>query len=188
MRRLRIPLVLLLAILLLGVFTGVTVSAEAPTDFEYVIGNPDGPHTTLSCYPLETDPPTLRVEIKDFTTAGAETMDLAIPDVISYDGVDYTVTALGKQWDVNSIPSGLANVLNTLTVGEHMRTIYGNLFAWKAEAYQSVNNTKLCSTSITGPDTPTTLANIPSFISSHYNDETGYAYYAGKCLVRLDPA
>ncbi len=188
MRRLRIPLFLLLAILLLGVFAGVTVSAEPPTDFEYVIGSPDGPHTTLNCYPLETEPPTLRVEIKDFSTADAETMDLAIPDVISYDGVDYTVTALGALGGINPIPSDLASVLNTLTVGEHMQTIYGNLFSWKNEAYQPVNNTKLCSTSVTGPDTPTTLACIPSFISSHYNDATGHAYYAGKCLVRLDPA
>ena len=188
MRRLRIPLILLLAILLLGVFTGVTVSAEAPESFEYVIGSPDGPHTTLNCYPLETEPPTLCVEIKDFSTADAETMDLAIPDVISYDGVDYTVTALGNRWDVNPIPDDLASVLNTLTVGEHMRTIYGNLFSWKNEAYQPVNNTKLCSTQVSAPDTPTTLARIPAFISSHYNDATGHAYYAGKCLVRLDPA
>ena len=100
----------------------------------------------------------------------------------------YTVSSLTLNWAASS------NLNTTLTVPDELRDIQGNLFDHTKTATRNVdaNSTSGAQgfivrgpSTINAPNTKYTLDAIKPFISEHY-DKDG-AYYAGKCLVRLDP-
>ena len=100
----------------------------------------------------------------------------------------YTVSSLTLNWAASS------NLNTTLTVPDELRDIPGNLFPFSIEKKRNVDAASASEeqgfiirgpSTINAPDTKKVLAAIKPFISEHY-DEDG-AYYAGKCLVRLDP-
>ncbi len=129
-------------------------------------------------------------------SAEGESCNVSIPAMIEDEGVSYTVTAIAEK----AVSSNIAS----LEVDPGLRTIHGNLFDWNqtltegrnvgcsgnnAEGYfrtnesRSVNAKEYIIDDV--PDTDAVLNAIPDFIKNGY-DENG-AYYAGKCLVRVDP-
>ena len=105
--------------------------------------------------------------------------DVVIPEKIG----DYTVTT------VYSVPKDVAAGITSLTLPDTVRTIPGNLFEFRQ--YKNENQTerwniKSNSTiSYSVLDTDALEAAVPDFIKNNYVDG---AYYAGKCLVRVDPS
>ena len=110
----------------------------------------------------------------------ADGADVVIPDEIN--GMEVVALAAG--------PAEAADAIGTLTVPDELRTVYGNLYGWNKTKSAKLASDLGIDTSYDGtfsvPDTPAALAAIPSFISDHYDDDG--AYYAGKCLVRVDPS
>ena len=120
------------------------------------------------------------------------TVDLVIPDTIIY-----TDTETGDEIELTviSILTASSNLthVRSVTVPDDFRTILGNLFDWRAVSYPTDAEIMggdfphmtmaLFNTGI--PDTEGMLSRIPSCVSDCYEDG---AYYAGKCLVRVDPA
>ena len=111
-----------------------------------------------------------------------------IPKKVSYfddetgDTTEYTIVSV-------TLEESEADKIQTLTVPDDLRTVVGNLFDFQKSInmYCDNNNTDYNhyrGSYIAIPNTTGVLASIPSFISDNYADG---AYYAGKCLARVDP-
>ena len=87
-----------------------------------------------------------------------------------------------------SIPEEMGAGISSLTVPETVRTIPGNLFAWnktkEVHLQTDLGYDAEYDSSLYVPDTEAILDAIPGYIKNYYS---GGAYYAGKCLVRVDP-
>ncbi len=140
--------------------------------------------------------------------------DVVIPDVIvGTSGTEYHVTQLVVKHqeqqtsgsytynkNVWGFSSDMAAGITSITFPDTIREIPGNLFDWEATKIQSLqdlgmpdhtnkhgkNNVGFGGPStVSAPNSDTCKNQIPAFIKNNYEDG---AYYAGKCLVRVDPA
>ncbi len=161
-------------------FLSVTRAASA-AEFIYTVGDPD--NGAGAKFTVKTnDDGTARLILKSVSTGDAETYDLVLPDTVTHEGTTYTVTAFGSG-DV-AVPTSLAPKISSITFGEHLREVSGNLFNF--QKYTSgANPLNTCSGPEDHPDSAALLSGIPAFITDHYDSDG--AYYAGKCLVRLKP-
>lgn len=118
-------------------------------------------------------------------------INVVIPETVSYSGKTYTVTGMpqvSQHPAYQTIDSSIAAAIETVSFPSTMKTIHGNLFNWHRKKateeelgiphYSGNRNVEPI------PDTEATLMDIPAFIKNHYTDG---CYYAGKCLVRVDP-
>ncbi|MBQ9592598.1 MAG: leucine-rich repeat protein, partial [Lachnospiraceae bacterium] len=139
--------------------------------------------------------------------------DVVIPDVmVGTSGAEYHVTHLIVKHDVQQssgsytytktvwgFAPSIAAGITSITFPDTIREIPGNLFDWQAEMNESLQDLGMPNhtnthgkttisfggpTSVNVPNTYACTNQIPAFIRNHYEDG---AYYAGKCLVRVDP-
>ena len=139
--------------------------------------------------------------------------DIVIPGVITgTSGTEYTVTAMAAQYTEQVSTSYGYNTrmvwgftpamragITSITFPDTIREIPGNLFDWNNEYNRSILDYGMpnhvnkhggssisfsAPESFNAPDSQTTVSKIPAFILNHYEDG---AYYAGKCLLRVDP-
>ena len=66
--------------------------------------------------------------LQDVKTGTEETYSLVLPDTVTSGETIYTVTSFGESEYASS--SSLGGKIASLTVGEHLREISGNLFPW----------------------------------------------------------
>jgi len=118
-------------------------------------------------------------------------INVVIPETVSHSGRTYTVTGMPQvsQYPAcQTIDSSIAAAIETISFPSTMKTIHGNLFNWhrKSATEEELGIPHYSGNRNVGPipDTEATLMEIPAFIKNHYTDG---CYYAGKCLVRVDP-
>ena len=119
---------------------------------------------------------------------------VTLTDSETGDSKTYNITELGLDGCYNSSSMGTVQKPDsTLTVPSTLRTIHGNLFNWTPTKDRNIGygnenyvNIRYSTWNISVPDTQAVLANLPACITEHYDSDG--AYYAGKCLVRVDPA
>jgi hypothetical protein len=138
----------------------------------YVISQGDGTSGAKLTYTVNVFSNTASLTVADAWGGYGVT----IPDTVRYDNKDLPVTTL-------SVSSNALSRIATLTGGENVTTIYGNLYSWQKETTRNFNSEGYYSlsglSSVVVPDTKAALAAIPAFIRGHY-DADG-AYYVGKC-------
>ncbi len=157
----------------------------------------DGGSVTLECTKLGNDPDKLRVSITDGEG------DIVIPGTIEGEsGTVYTVSVLGfgqepdETGDLRTVnyavPKPVAEKISSITVPDGLREITGNLFSWEEfrssglnEDYIDVNYQNKGYNIHDILNTDALTGNIPAYISENYEDG---AFYAGSCLVRVDPS
>ena len=172
---------------------GTAVYAEEAESFNYYLGGYEnaGAGAELICFPDE-EAGTVSVAINDINTGSSSTYDVAIPEKIEYDGTVYTVTVMRDATDLldYAIDPSVASKIGSLKVPDSVREIKGNLFNWNrtnkapADCLVISRPANYSDSYPSFPDTQTMLNDLPAFITDHY---TSGAYYAGKCLARVDP-
>ncbi len=135
----------------------------------------------------------------DLISAEGDGCDIVVPGSLSYLEETYKVTGIYN----DAVDAGIGS----FAVDGGLRTISGNLFDWNKvkernvgivgtdpegyygfynKAHSDYHNTYYDGYIIEDiPDTGATLDAVPDFIKNNYEDG---AYYAGKCLVKADPA
>ena len=156
----------------------------------FIYDNPSDPNYVLVYEVLSSADKTVAVTVA--INPSKSNVAVKIPKTVTNDGVTYTVTAMGKDnRDTGHAftPDDFARI-KSISFPDTMRTIPGNIFNWRHT--KSASETEM-GLPVPGnqnayiselPVTSDTLASIPAFISKNYKDG---CYYAGKCLVRVDP-
>ena len=125
----------------------------------------------------------------------ASGVDVVIPETVTHPGtqVEYTITEIDVAKDeyYQAVAASDVGRIKSMTFPDTIRGICGNSYSWrKAKDGQTTATLGIpyeYTSEIMGtvPDVDAALDAIPSYISGHY---TNGCYYAGKCLVRVDPA
>ena len=155
----------------------------------YVFDDPSQPRYVLVCHVISESAKTVSVNIS--INPSYSNVAVTIPKTVKNDSTTYTVIAMTTDDHSTgcTIDDSSFQRIKSISFPDTMRAIPGNLFRWKIE--RNARESEFGLTTWNSPEwglyvpvTADVVKGIPAFISSNYKDG---CYYAGKCLVRVDP-